>query len=77
MTPVLGRRAEPAAGLGIVRLGRIVSRLVRLIGEPWRRRAAIQELQRLNTQALRDVGIERNEIESLVDDMLAARRRIE
>jgi uncharacterized protein YjiS (DUF1127 family) len=51
--------------------------MYRLLAEPWRRRAAIMELQRLNAQALRDIGIERGEIESLIDDMLAARRRIE
>jgi len=77
MTPVLGRLAETAAEPGIVHLGRCLRRLSQWVAEPWRRRIAIQELQRLNTCALRDVGIERSEIESLVDGMLAARRRIE
>jgi uncharacterized protein YjiS (DUF1127 family) len=77
MYPVLGSRAEPVAEPGFVRLGHFVRRLCRYAAEPWRRRAAINELRRLNTRALRDVGIERREIESLVDDMLAARRRIE
>lgn len=45
--------------------------------EPWRRRTAIKELRRLNARMLRDAGIEQREIESLVDAMLAARRRIE
>jgi len=77
MYPVLGRRAEPAAEPGFVRLGHFLHRLCRQVAEPWRRRAAINELRRLNTHALRDAGIERHEIESLVDDMLAAQRRIE
>jgi uncharacterized protein YjiS (DUF1127 family) len=77
MYPVLGRRAEPAAEPGFVRLGHFLRWLCRHAAEPWLRRAAINELRRLNTHALRDAGIERHEIESLVDDMLAARRRIE
>jgi uncharacterized protein YjiS (DUF1127 family) len=77
MTSELGRCVEPAPEFGIARLGRCLRRLSRLATEPWRRREAMRELRRLNTRALRDAGIERSEIESVVDDMLAARRRIE
>jgi uncharacterized protein YjiS (DUF1127 family) len=77
MYPVLGRRAEPAAEPGLVRLGHFLRWLCRYVAEPWLRHEAINELRRLNAHALRDAGIERHEIESLVDDMLAARRRIE
>jgi uncharacterized protein YjiS (DUF1127 family) len=77
MYPVLGRRESPAAEPGLVRLGHALLRLCRGTAEPWRRRAAIRELQRLNARMLRDAGIEQREIESLVDAMLAARRRIE
>lgn len=75
MTPALERHAEPAAEPGLGRLGLL--RLWRHIAEPWVRRAAIKELRRLNAHMLRDAGIERREIESLVDAMLAARRRNE
>ena len=74
MHSVLERPAALVAGRGLVHLSR---RLCRLVAEPWRRRAAIAELRRLNARALRDAGIERGEIESVVDDMLAAQRRIE
>lgn len=77
MYPVLGRRAEPAAEPGFVRLSHFLRRLCRHLAEPWVRRATIKELRRLNAHMLRDAGIERHEIESLVDAMLAARRRIE
>jgi uncharacterized protein YjiS (DUF1127 family) len=77
MYPVLGRRDTPAAEPGFARLGHSLLRLCRRAIEPWRRRAAIQELRRLNARMLRDAGIEQREIESLVDAMLAARRRIE
>jgi uncharacterized protein YjiS (DUF1127 family) len=77
MYPVFEKRAVLAAGPGLVRLGHSLRRLCRHVAEPWLRRAAINELRRLNAHALRDAGIERHEIESLVDDMLAARHRIE
>ena len=77
MYPALGRRAEPAAEPGFVRLGHFLRRLCRHVAEPWLRRTAINELRRLNAHALRDAGIERHDIESLVDDMLAARRSID
>ena len=77
MTYLLGRRASPVAGLGVARLARRLRRLFRSVADCWQRHAAIQDLRRLNTRVLRDVGIERGEIESVIDDMLAARRRIE
>jgi len=57
------------------RLGASLGRLHRPISEPWLRRASIDELRRLSARELRDVGIEPYEIDALVDDMLAARRR--
>jgi uncharacterized protein YjiS (DUF1127 family) len=38
--------------------------------DPWRREALIQDLSRLNDHCLRDIGIERGEIESLARTMV-------
>lgn len=59
------------------RLGALARGVRRAMSEPWKRRAAIAELQRFSARQLRDAGIERHEIEALVDDMLAAGRRDE
>lgn len=59
------------------RLGAFLCKFRRSITEPWLRRAAIAELQGLSTRELRDAGIEPYEIDTLVDDMLAAKRRDE
>ena len=60
--------------------GRLLA-LLRVINrgpsEPQLRRISVKELQRLGDRQLQDIGIERREIEALVDDMLARRRRDE
>ena len=60
--------------------GRLLA-LLRVINrefsEPRLRRIAVKELQRLGDRQLQDIGVERHEIEALVDDMLARRRRDE
>ena len=42
--------------------------------DQWRRRAVIGELSRLNEHHLRDIGIERGEIEEVADTMLRRSR---
>jgi uncharacterized protein YjiS (DUF1127 family) len=37
---------------------------------PWRRRAAIRELQRCDNRQLRDMGIGRDEIAAVVDELM-------
>ena len=61
----------------LARLGVILWRLGRCITEPWLRRAAIRELERLGPRALRDAGIEPYEIEAMVDARLEEERREE
>jgi uncharacterized protein YjiS (DUF1127 family) len=40
---------------------------------PWRRRAAIRELDRLSDRELRDIGIDRGEIDAVVDELMRVR----
>lgn len=40
---------------------------------PWRREAAIRELRRLKSAELRDIGIERGEVENIVDALMGGR----
>jgi uncharacterized protein YjiS (DUF1127 family) len=68
--PVRGRWTSPAG-----RFGHFLRALRRRVAEPWLRRAAIRELRRVGARELRDAGIEPYEIDELVDDMLARRRR--
>jgi uncharacterized protein YjiS (DUF1127 family) len=81
MHRVLQSRVMPAAkgwrAPLIRRLGSFLRALYRCVAEPWLRRAAINELRRLSTRELRDVGIEPYEIDELVDGMLAKGRRDE
>ena len=42
--------------------------------DQWRRRAVIGELSRLNDHHLRDIGIERGEIESVAETMVKRSR---
>jgi uncharacterized protein YjiS (DUF1127 family) len=42
--------------------------------DQWRRRAVIGELSRLNDHHLRDIGIERGEIDSVADTMVRRSR---
>jgi uncharacterized protein YjiS (DUF1127 family) len=37
---------------------------------PWRRRAAIRELQRCDDRQLRDMGIDRDEIAAVIDELM-------
>ena len=50
----------------VIRLAAAVDRLA----TPWRRRAAIRDLDRLGDRGLRDIGIERGEIDSIVDELM-------
>ncbi|HET6160707.1 MAG TPA: hypothetical protein VFE34_20345 [Dongiaceae bacterium] len=59
------------------RAGALLRRLYRSLTEAWLRRAMINELQRFNARDLRDFGIERYQIDTVVDNMLAKRRRDE
>jgi uncharacterized protein YjiS (DUF1127 family) len=62
------RRARPAGS-------HLFDNLVRRLGDEWRRRAIIRELQRLDDRLLRDIGISRGEIEEFTDAMLTAHRQ--
>jgi len=53
----------------VTRLAAAVGRLSR----PRRRRAAIRDLHRLGDRALRDIGIDRGEIDAIVDEMMEIR----
>ena len=57
----------------VTRLAAAVDRLA----EPWRRRAAIRDLHRLGDRELRDIGIGRGEIDSIVDEMMEIRLHAE
>jgi len=69
------RAGEPGLAHFIKRIGASLRAYRRWGWEPWLRHAAIQELRRLDDRDLRDVGIERYEIDAMVDDMLAKRRQ--
>jgi uncharacterized protein YjiS (DUF1127 family) len=80
------RRSPGSADLRVARnsLADLTGRLrtfrrliYRGLSEPRLRRASINELQNLRDHELRDIGIERREIETLVDDMLARKRQDE
>jgi uncharacterized protein YjiS (DUF1127 family) len=43
------------------------------LARPWRRGAAIRELQCLDDRALRDIGIERGEVDAVVDELMRGR----
>ena len=65
-------RVRPALTPGLS-AWRYVTRLAAAVdrfGGHWRRRAAIQDLHRLGDRELRDIGIERGEIDSIVDEMM-------
>lgn len=46
----------------------------RRLMDQWRRTAVIRQLNRLSDHHLRDIGIERGEIESVAEDMVKRRR---
>jgi uncharacterized protein YjiS (DUF1127 family) len=68
-------RARPAAQAGlparpaITWFGAALDRIAR----PWRRRAAIRELHRLSDRELSDIGVERGEVEAVVDELMRGR----
>jgi uncharacterized protein YjiS (DUF1127 family) len=62
---VAGRSAAPGWSLRI-RPARLFGWLYR----PWRRRAAIHELQRCDDRQLRDMGIDRDEIAAVIDELM-------
>ena len=64
----MARRARP---LGF----HLVDNLVHWLRSKWHRRAIIRQLQRLDDRLLRDIGINRNEIEAFTDAMLTAHRQ--
>ena len=53
---------------------RLAAAVDRLAGH-WRRRAAIRALHRIGDRDLRDIGIDRGEIDSIVDDLMERRLR--
>ena len=52
---------------------RIVSRMLSWFWLQWRRREIIRTLHRVDDHLLRDVGLERGEIETFVDTLIARR----
>jgi uncharacterized protein YjiS (DUF1127 family) len=44
------------------------------LARPWRRRAAIRELMRLDDRELRDIGLLPADVEAVVDALMRARR---
>ncbi len=72
--PGLARRvvADIAGGAPLRSIETGVSRLVEGFRAARRRRAAIGELSALSDHALKDIGLHRNEIPSVVDEMTRA-----
>ncbi|MGH6891091.1 MAG: DUF1127 domain-containing protein [Dongiaceae bacterium] len=64
-------RAEPAAHPDLVRK---IARILAWVWLQWRRREIIRALERVDDRLLCDVGIERGEIESFVDALMARAR---
>jgi len=72
--PTAGRasaRNAPPVRRDVTWLAAALDRLAR----PWRRRAAIRELDRLGDRALRDIGIERGDVEAVVDELMKSSRK--
>jgi uncharacterized protein YjiS (DUF1127 family) len=62
------RRALPAGERDLIR---IVARLMSWIWVQWRRREIIRALNKVDDRLLLDAGIERGEIEEIVDTLIA------
>ena len=69
-----GRRTAATPGEPSGRANAWLAAARERLARPWRRRAAIRELVRLGDGALRDIGIERGEIEDVVDELMRTRR---
>jgi len=69
--PTLARRilADIGGGGSLQALESRVSRLVQSLNTWRRRRAAVRELSALSDQILKDIGLHRDEIRSVVDEM--------
>jgi uncharacterized protein YjiS (DUF1127 family) len=61
----VGRRAPPGRALSAW-----AARLFGWLYRPWRRGAAIRELQRCDDRQLRDMGIGRDEIAAIIDELM-------
>jgi len=71
----IGRMLQDLGGAFLAPLAHIGSRLgfykvIRWLQDEWRRGAVIRELNRLNDHYLDDIGINRSNIDSIVDAML-------
>lgn len=64
-----GRNAT-GSGRGLIR------RLLGLSIETWRRRRMIAAFEAMDTRTLRDIGIERHDIENVVDGYIAHERQL-
>jgi uncharacterized protein YjiS (DUF1127 family) len=62
------RRALRSGGRGLIR---IVARLMSWFWLQWRRREIIRVLNKVDDRLLQDAGIERGEIEEIVDTLVA------
>lgn len=47
-----------------------LARVFHWLRQQWRRGAAIRELQRIDDRQLRDMGIDRNGIEAVIDELM-------
>jgi len=54
--------------------GRGVAAFLALLADGWHRRQAVHTLRTLDDRQLRDLGIERGQIETVADALIAARR---
>jgi len=74
-TPGRGRPTTLVSGLQAAHPATWLAAILDRLAAPWRRRTAIRDLHRLGDSDLRDIGIERGEIDSIVDDLMDRRLR--